>query len=147
MLNRKLGFFILTDVVWLGTPASVLSAKLDFDSVLVCKLDYLQVCEDIDPSCDRVEVVHVDGVQSIQVDPKKMQLTTYLDKEIISTAKIDKINHAEHKVYFHGVNPDSPIAVNGTGWVAKVGKETGNFSAAVLADVTGYLVFGTCRNQ
>jgi len=146
MLNRKIVFFVMTSIIWLGTPASVLSTELDFNSVLVCKLEYLQACENNDPTCDRIEVVHIDGVQSIQVDPKKMQLTTFIDKEKTSSSKIDSVKHVKHQVYLHGNNPDSPLAVNGTGWVAKISKTSGHFSAAVLADVAGYLVYGTCHN-
>jgi len=147
MLTRKIAYFIVTSVVWLGTPTSLMSAELDFNTVLICKFEYLKACEEVDPDCEHIEVVHIDGEQAMHLNPKKMQFATFIGKEKTGGSKIDSIKHVEHQVYLHGNNPDSPIAVNGTGWVAKIGKKSGKFSAAVLADVTAYFIYGTCHNQ
>lgn len=146
MLNRKTVFMIIS-MNWSTVSVSANSTELEFNSIVICDFEYLQVCENNEKTCDMVEVVNVDGVQNVHLDVEKMQFTTYVDKEITGTATIDKINRINHLVYIQGVNPDSPIAVNGVGWAAKIDKNKGEFSLAVLADEVSYLIFGTCHNQ
>jgi len=147
MLYRKILLIIITGIVYLGAATGILAAELDIKSLLVCDPEYMQVCENDDLTCDRVEVVDVLGNQTIHVDLKKMLVTTYIDKEVVSSSKIDQIKNIDHQVYLHGTNPNAAISVSGTVWVAKIGKSSGKFTVAVLGDVTGYFMFGVCRNQ
>jgi hypothetical protein len=132
--------------LWLA-PSYSGAADLDFERNIICELEYLEMCRHGDYSCRWAEVVEADGKQTFEINIKEKSIAMFEGENLVDKEKINSISVVNEVLYLHGTNPDSKRSKNGTGWVARITKAQGEFSAASLADTQGYLIFGACRNQ
>ena len=133
-------------MLWLA-PSCSGAVSLDFEKNIVCELEYFEMCKHGDHSCSWGEVVDIDGKQTFAIDIKDKWIALFEGKKQLDREKINSISIVNQVLYLHGTNPDSTRSKNGTGWVARIEKAQGDFSAASLADTKGYLLFGACHNQ
>ena len=145
MANR-LATYVCLLMLWLA-PSHGRATDLDFEKFILCELENLQICKHGKHSCRWSEVVDVDGKQVLTFDIKANSIALFEGENLIDREKIDSITAVNDVLFLHGTNPDSKLSKNGTGWVARIEKTQGEFTAASLADTKGYLLFGVCRNQ
>ncbi len=133
-------------MLWLA-PSYSGAADLDFEINIVCELEYLQMCEHGNHSCNWGEIVDIDGKQILSINIKEKDIALFVGETLIDRGSISSISAVNDVLYLHGTNPDSKNSKTGTGWMARIGKAQGNLSGATLADKNGYLIYGVCRNQ
>ena len=145
-MTNRLGLTICLFMLWL-VPASSGAAELDIEKNILCDLDYFQMCEQGDLSCNWGQVVDIDGKQTVLFDVKEMVVTLFEGEMLIDRESITSKSIVNDVLYLHGTNPDAKASIDGSGWAARIEKFQGKLVGARLADTSGSLIFGVCRNQ
>ena len=135
-IARYVGLAILFLVVPLGAS---LAADFDGSKKLLCVPTDATECSGAG-ECNRVTVEEMNIPKWITVDFKKKELSgTDSDGEAETTA-IENVRVAEGRTVLQG-------SENGRGWSVTINQVTGDMTAAIAGEGTGFVLFGVCRNH
>mgnify|MGYP003573373435 CR=1 FL=1 len=126
--------------VFLVAPLGAsLAADFDGSEKLLCAPTDATECSGAG-ECGRVTVEEINIPKWITVDFKKKELSgTDSDGEAETTA-IENVRTAEGQTILQG-------AENGRAWSMTINQMTGDMTAAVAGNGTGFVLFGVCRKH
>jgi len=140
MTMQSIGNYVGLAVLLLVAPLGVSFAS-DFDGSqpLRCVPTDATECSGAG-MCERVTVEEINIPRWVYVDFKKKQLSgTDTDGENETTA-IENVRTVEGQTILQG-------AENGRGWSMVIDHVTGDMSAAIAGDETGFVLFGVCQKR
>ena len=135
----KLWTIILT--IGCAVPAAGLAAAADFDGSrnLLCAPTDLVECGGAG-ECQRLTAEELNIPQFFTVDFKKKQMSGKLENGEVTTTAIQNVAKHEGRTILQG-------AENGRAWSMVIGQMTGDMTAAIAGDGTGFVLFGVCQKH
>jgi len=135
-MARCVGLVVVLLVVPLGAS---LAADFDGSKQLLCVPTDASECSGAG-ECSRVTVEEINIPKWITVDFKKKALSgTDSDGEAETTA-IENVRITEGRTILQG-------SENGRGWSVTIDQATGDMTAAIAGEGTGFVLFGVCRKD